>query len=130
MLACALVLTLAMPVLANAAPASAGDGACPATCVAGRYELHYKWTLLDGNWHVTDMVLAADGTGSFSSGALPFTWSKWHGKFTMKFNRPGIVRGAYVGFRNLHGGFCNAQRPGTMTNNEGNYGVWYARATT
>lgn len=121
------LIALAVPAIATATPVGAA-GDCPAACVAGHYELHYNWGS-EGHWHVTALDLAADHTGSFSNGATAISWSKWHGRFTMKFSVPG-GHGAYVGYRNSNGGFCNGKRLGTMSNSVGNSGVWFARAAS
>jgi hypothetical protein len=120
----AAVLGLATPVVATAAPASAGTGTCSATCVAGHYAVHYKWGA-GARWSTFQLDLAADHTGSFVKEGATVVWSKGHGTFTMKFDG-GTVTGTYVGYRNEHGGFCFRKRPGTMSNNVGDSGVWWA----
>jgi len=117
---------LAAPVLMSAAPAGAGTHDCPAACIAGHYIVHFRWAD-DTRWIAYPLDLAEDHSGSFANGALPVVWTKGHGVFTMAFDEPGIVSGSYVGYRNQHDGFCNRQRYGTMSNSEGNTGIWYAR---
>jgi hypothetical protein len=126
------LFTLGAPTLATAVPAGAAGaagaagGECPATCIAGRYSVHLKWADFQ-RWAIYPLDLYADHTGSFANGALTVTWSKKNNVFTMSFDYADGQHGSYVGFRNNHGGFNLRHRKGTMSNTEGNTGVWFAR---
>ncbi|HEX4492020.1 MAG TPA: hypothetical protein VH914_12505 [Acidimicrobiia bacterium] len=121
------LLTLAGPTIASAAPAGAADGGCPASCIAGHYSIHFKWADSQ-RWIVYPLDLYADHTGNFACGGLQVTWTKKNNTFTMAFDYADDQHGAYVGFRNGHDGFDLRHRKGTMSNTEGNTGVWFARA--
>lgn len=121
------LLTLASPALVDVAPAAAVGG-CPASCIAGNYSVHFKWKS-DHRWIIYPLELREDHTGSFANGALDVTWTKKNGVFTISFDVDnGLITGSYVGFRNDHGGFNRRHEKGTMSNSEGNTGVWFAYA--
>jgi len=117
-------LLLAGPSLLGGASAVASTGAAPARiAVPGHYVVYFNW---DGSgYNQGPITLNNDGTGIDPVGG-PLTWTNGGSGFTMTLsNGVGGVVADYDGHK-TRVGLCSKRLPGTMTNNIGGSGIWYA----
>jgi hypothetical protein len=108
--------------VAGAAPAPL---ITPAASVAGSYVVQVNWD--NGGWGSNfGMTLNSDGTASSSCAGDTGVWSYSHHKVTVNWDS-GVA--LYLGKKHKSG-FDSLKKPGTMSNNAGDSGLWYATSGT
>jgi len=101
-----------------AAAAAAISQQAPAV-VPGSYVVQVHWD--GGGWNIFGMTLYGNHNATDSYGD-PGTWTKVGKTVTIAWNS-GIS--VYIGTKNKKG-FDNPKKPGTVSNDVGDTGIWYA----
>ena len=104
------------------ASSAAASTAAP-NAVAGRYNLLYNWGT---GYDAISMTLLKNHTGTdlFSD---DIAWSLSGKTITLVFTNSSLpgASATYIGTKNRQG-ISKQSKPGTMSNNSGKTGVWYA----
>ena len=116
-------LMLSAPILSS--EMGAGASTVKPDVVAGTYDMHLNW--YNRGWvDAGPIMLHANHTGT-DPGLDTIIWSRSSRTITLVFTTSSNpdIEATYIGTLNLVG-ISRKHKPGTMTNNMGGSGTWYA----